>query len=325
MCKKSLIALLLLFCCERSFSQDTTTASAEPAFDSAAVLSDLMALLDSADNPVSYGLVSVGMGNRLFSVRNNRLNARQSSTSLLVLNPSIGYFHKSGFSISAGSSLLNDAAKGFGPTQYSVTPAWDLAGSQHWGAGISYSRYFATDKYSVYASPVQHDVFAYASYKKWWIEPGIAAGYSTGEYREINTFTVQATGNTYIDTGTYKLKAFSFTAMAGHDFEWQNIISKNDALGFTPSVMVNFGSDSTQTVSHTLFPNLLRFLKRRNRLPRLSGKNSFGAQSVALNLDLSYTVGNFTVLPQLYLDYFLPATEEKRFTQTFTLGVGYSF
>jgi hypothetical protein len=307
MCKKSLIALLLFFCCERSFSQDTTAVATEPAFDSAAVLSDLMALLDSADNPVSYGLVSMGMGNRLFSVRNNRLNARQSSTSLLVLSPLLGYFHKSGFSISAGSSFLNDPAKGFGPTQYSITPAWDLAGNQNWGAGISYSRYVATDKYSVYASPIQHDVFAYASYKKWWIEPGITAGYSTGQYREINTFTVQATGNTYIDTGTYTLKAFSFTAMAGHDFEWQHILSKNDALGFT------------------LFPNLLRFLQLRNRLPRLSGKNSFSAQSVALNLDLSYAVGNFTVLPQLYLDYFLPATEEKRFTQTFTLGVGYSF
>jgi len=324
--KRLLIALLLLLSCERIFSQDTTIVAAEPAFDSAAVLSDLLALLDSAEaGPVSYGLVSVGMGNRLFSVRNNRLNARQSSTSQLVFNPLLGYFHKSGFSISAGSSFLNDAKKGFGPIQYSITPAFDLTGNTNWGLGISYSRYIARDKYSVYASPIQNDLFAYASYKKAWIEPGIAVGYSTGQYKEINTFTIQATGNTYTDTVTYNLKAFSFTAMAGHDFEWEKVFNKKDALGLTTSVMLNFGSDSTQTVSHTLFPNLLQFLKRRNRLPRLSGKNSFSAQSVAINLDLSYTVGHFTVLPQLYLDYYLPATEEKRFTQTFTLAVGYSF
>jgi hypothetical protein len=324
--KKLPIAFLLLFFCEQSFSQDTTIAAAEPAFDSAAVLSDLMELLDAKDAaPASYGLVSVGMGNRLFSVRNNRLNARQSSASQLVFNPLLGYYHKSGFSISAGSSLLSDAKKGFGPTQYSITPAFDLAGNANWGLGISYTRNIATDKYSVYASPIQNDVFAYASYKKGWIEPGIALGYSTGQYREINTFTIQSTGNTYTDTGTYNLKAFSFTAMAGHDFEWENIFGKDDALGLTTSVMLNFGSDSTKTVSHTLFPNLLRFLKRRNRLPKLSGKNSFSAQSVAINLDLSYSVGHFTLLPQLYLDYFLPATDEKRFTQTFTLAVGFSF
>jgi len=323
--KKLLIALLLLFFCERTFSQDTT-AAALPAFDSAAVISELMALLDAKDDaPVSYGLVSIGMGNRLFSVRNNRLNARQTSTSQLLFNPLLGYFHKSGFSISAGSSLLNDKTKGFGPTQYSITPAFDLAGNTNWGFGISYSRYIATDKYSVYASPVQNDLFAYASYKKGWIEPGIALGYSTGQYKEINTFTIQATGGKYTDTGTYNLKAFSFTAMAGHDFEWENIFSKKDALGFTTTAMLNFGSDSMETVSHTLFPNLLRFLKRRNRLPKLSGKNSFGAQSVAINLDLSYSIGHFTILPQLYLDYYLPATDEKRFTQTFTLAVGYSF
>lgn len=299
--------------------------AAEPAFDSAAILNDLMSLLDSANMPVSYGLVSVGMGNRLFSVKNNRLNARQSSTSQLVFNPSIGYFHKSGLSITAGSSFLNDAKDGFGPTQYSITPAYDFTGNKKWAFGVSYSRCIPKDKYSIYASPIQNDLYGYVNYKKWWIEPGIAVGYSTGKYLEINSFKVQSTGNTYTDTGTFKLKAFSFTALASHDFEWENIFGKNDGLSLTPSLMLNFGSDSTETVSHTLFPNLLRFLKRRNRLPRLSGKNSFAAQSVALSLDLTYGIGNFTVLPQVYLDYFLPATDEKRFTQTFTLAVGYSF
>lgn len=324
--QKFVLTLLLFFIiCDKAFSQDTTMEKTTATFDSAAVLNDLMALLDSADVSASYGLVSVSMGNRLFSLRNNQLNARQASTSTLIFNPSLGYFHKSGFSLSAGTSLLNDAKKGFGPTQYSITPAFDFASSKDWAFGISYSRYFITDKYSAYSSPIQNDIYTYASYKKKWLEPGIALGYSTGKYSEINQFTIQATGNMYIDTGTYKIKALSMMASVSHDFQWSGLLNSDDGLGFTPSFIMNFGSDSTETISHTVFPNLLRFLKRRGRLPKLSGKNSFSAQSVALSLDFNYAIGNFTILPQLYLDYYLPETAEKRFTQTFTLSVGYSF
>ena len=308
----------------KTIAQDTA-AKETPAFDSATVLKDLLYLLDSADVSTSYGLVSVGIGNRLFSLHNNTLNAKQSGTSTLVFTPTAGYFHKSGFSLSAGANLLQQKGKGFGASQYTVTPAYDLVNNKNWTFGISYSRYFINDKYSPYSSPIQNDFYTYASYNKHWLQPGVALGYSTGNYTEINKFTIQATGNTFIDTGTYHLKTFSFTTSIGHNFEWEHIFGKHDGLGFTPSLLVNFSSDSTQSVSHTVGQNILRLLKRRKRLPRLGDKNSFQAQSAALSLDLNYSVGNFTILPQLYLDYYLPATDEKRFTQTFTLSVGYSF
>jgi len=317
--------MLLLFIGNIARAQDTPVVKEQETFDTAAVLSDLMGLLDSADTPHSYAMISVGAGNRVFSVRNNRLNARQSSTSVIVFNPSLGYYHKSGFSIAAGSTLLQQKGKGFGATQFSITPAYDFSDSKSWTFGISYSHYFISDQYSSYASPVQHDAYAYLNYKKFWLEPGIALGYSAGRYKEINQFTIRSTGNTYIDTGTYSLKSFSFMAAVSHDFEWENVITNNDALSLTPSLMMNFGADSTASVSHTLLPNLIRFLQRRNRLSRLSGKNSFSAQSAALSLDLNYNIGKFTLMPQLYLDYYLPATEEKRFTQTFTMSVGYTF
>ncbi|MES2850446.1 MAG: hypothetical protein V4685_15410 [Bacteroidota bacterium] len=308
----------------KTIAQDTPVNNA-PAFDSAAVLNDLLLLLDSADISTSYALVSLGINNRLFSLHNNTLNAKQASTSTLVYNPSVGYFHKSGFSLSAGASLLNRQGKGFGATQYSLTPAYDLLNNQQWAFGVSYSRYFISDKYSSYSSPLQNDLYLYTSYTKHWLQPGIALGYSTGNYTEINKFTVQLTGNTYTDTGTYHLKAFSFMASVGHDFKWQRLFGKEDELGFTPSLLMNFGSDSTESVSHTLGQNLVRFLKRRRRIPRLGDKNSFEAQSVGASLDFNYAVGNFTILPQVYFDYYLPKTDEKRFTQTFTLSVGYSF
>jgi len=322
--------LLSIFCfaivCSHAAAQDTAVADVAE-FDSAAVLQSLMDLLDSADAPVSYGLASVGISNRIFSLHNNTLNARQASTSALVFNPSLSYFHKSGFSLSAGASLVSRQGKGFGATQYSITPAYDLAGNKNWAAGISYSRYFITDKYSSYSSPVQNDVYAYVNYTKPWLQPGLSAGYSAGKYSQINSFTVQLTGNTFtfIDTGTYKVKSFSLTPSVSHDFKWQGLLSKDDELSFTPTAMVNFSSDSTESVSHTIGQNLVRLLKRRKRLRRLGDKNNFQAQSVAASLDFNYAVGRFTILPQLYLDYYLPETDEKRFTQTFTLSVGYTF
>ena len=324
--KKFLFSAFCLFIvCTNTIAQDTAVKDA-PAFDSAAILQDLMELLDSSNISTSYGLVSVGISNRLFSLHNNTLNAKQVSTSALVYSPSIGYFHKSGFSLSAGVSLVNQQGKGFGTSQYSISPAYDLVNDKDWAFGISYSRYFISDKYSSYSSPIQNDFYAYASYIKPWIEPGIAVGYSTGNYTEINKFRVQATGNTFIDTGTYHLKALSLTASAAHDFKWQHIFGKEDELGFTPSLLMNFGADSTQSVSHTVGQNFLRtHPKFRKRIRGLGDKNSFEAQSVAASLDFNYSIGNFTILPQLYLDYYLPKTDEKRFTQTFTLSVGYSF
>jgi hypothetical protein len=306
-------------------AQDSTVQKEAETLDTAAIMQDLMSLLDSANNPTSYALVSVGISNRLFSLHNKQLNAKQATTSTLVYSPTVGYFHKSGFSLSAGANFLNDKKDGFGATQYSITPAFDLLGSKNWGAGISYSRYFISDKYSVYASPVQNDLYAYASYKKHWIEPGVAIGYSTGNFTEVKKFTIQATGNTFTDTGTYKIKSFSLIASISHDFEWNKLFGNADGLSFTPVLQINFASDSTQGVSHTIGQNLIRFLSRRGKLAKLQGGNSFQAQSVALSLDLNYAVGNFTILPQLYLDYYLPKTDEKRFTQTFTLAVGYSF
>ncbi len=37
------------------------------------------------------------------------------------------------------------------------------------------------------------------------------------------------------------------------------------------------------------------------------------------------SIGNFSFAPQLYLDYYLPKTDEKRFTQVFTFTFGYNF
>ncbi len=316
--------LVSLFCLLVRVSPAQDSPDPSPAFDSLALMRDLLQLLDSAPPARSYGMMSLGISNRLFSLRNNRLNASQSATSTLVYNPSVGYFHRSGFSLSAGASLLNDMVQGFRASQFSITPAWDLTGQSHWDLGIAYTYYKVTDAYSIYANPVQHDLYAQAAYRKGWLQPGLAAGYSAGTFKEIFTIRLPG-GNTFIDTGTYRLRAFSLTPSVGHEFFREGVLTKNDALSFRGTLMLNLASDSTRSLSHTIGPNLLRFLSRRRRIPRLQGSNSFRAQSVGFSADLTYSTGRWTIMPQGYLDYYLPATDEKRLTATFAVTAGYRF
>lgn len=325
MLKRLVLITSLLGIMRMAQAQDSTLPAAA-AFDSAALLNDLLSLFDTTGvAPArSYTMLSMGVTNRLFSLRNNRLNAGQATTSTLVYTPSAGYYHKSGLSLSVGASLLDDLVKGFRATQFSITPAFDLTGSRYWQLGVSYTYFHITDRYSVYASPVQHDLYAQASYNKGWLQPGLAVGYSTGKFTEIFSFKLPG-GNLLVDTGNYRLNAFSLTASVGHDFDWEAIFTKSDALSFTPTLMLNLASDSTRSLSHTIGPNLLRFLSRNRRIPRLQGKNSFRAQSVGMSLNLTYSTGKWSFMPQCYLDYYLPATDQKRLATTFAVTAGYSF
>ena len=113
-------------------------------------------------------IANIGIGNRLFSSKNNALNAKQEISSTLIYSPSLAYYHKSGFNINAGANLLNDGER-FGVNQYSVTPAFDLAGNKNFAVDISYTHYFVQDKFSKFSSPIQDDFFSSFSYKKIWL------------------------------------------------------------------------------------------------------------------------------------------------------------
>jgi hypothetical protein len=321
--KLHFLTFLCFFLSFQNYGQDSTALNKEQA--DSIYLDELKSFLDSSDAPASYVGINAGFGNRLFSRRNNSLNSKQSTSSTLIFSPTVGYFHKSGFSLSAGANLLNDASKGFGISQYSITSAFDLTGNNSIGFGIAYSHYFVKDKYSPFSSPVQNDFYSYATFKKTWLEPGVAIGYSSGKFTEVFKFKVPLTEIVLIDTGTYAIRSFSLIASASHNFEWYEVLSKRDGIIFTPTFQINLSSDSTKSVSHTIHRSLLRNLKLKRRVPKLQGKNSFEVQSLGINLNINYSIGKFSFEPQLYVDYFLPKSDEKRFTSVFALSLGYAF
>ncbi|MEP7143083.1 MAG: hypothetical protein ABI707_09445 [Ferruginibacter sp.] len=320
-----LLIFIMLFTC-RDYAQ-TRPATRLSEKDSLEILSQLISLLDTATRPFSYVIANIGIGNRLFSINNYALNATQSNTNVIIYSPSIGYFHKKGFGLTAGANLLNDVT-GFGASQYSASPSFDLTGNKNIAFGISYTHYFVKNKFSVFSSPIQNDLFTSLTYKKTWLRPGIAAGYSTGEYKDVKykDTVIANISRHFYDSVTYKLKAFSIMFTASHQFLWYGVLDNSDGLAFTSTLIANAGSGKTAIGHNTNALLIFKFLNKRGRIPKFQN-TKFEMQSLGLNLDLDYTIGSFTFEPQLYTDYYLPATDTdaKRITQVFTFNIGYTF
>jgi len=110
-------------------------------------------------------------------------------------------------------------------------------------------------------------------------------------------------------------------ATVGHDFAFYNLLSKKDELDFTPTLMLNMGSDKlTQTHTNRIFDRPA--LSRRKKS---DFTNKFQLQSVAASFDFTYMVKKFFIQTILYLDYYLPETTENRFSTIFSVNAGFSF
>jgi hypothetical protein len=299
---------------------------AVPELDSAAILKDLMNLMGIDNKPTSYVNVELSVGNRLFSMHNNRLNTKQASTKVTVYNPSVTYYHKKGANIGVGTSLLNDTATSFGPTQYSLSAGYDLPENDKFNFSFSYTHYFIKDQYSAFASPILNDFYTSLEYKKAWLQPAIAFGYSTGNYKQVikKDTTIGANRRLLYDSSISTIKYFSMIAAVSHSFKWYTLFNKEDELDFKPTLLLNMGTSTTSITHKTNAIYLFRLLNKKGKLPKVQ-TSAFQAESVGLNLDFSYALGRFTLQPQCYLDYYLPKSDFDKFSQFFTFTLGYAF
>ena len=293
--------------------------------DTSAILKELAGLLDSTDeSKSSYFYLSAGVGNRLFSEHNNSINSKQATNNKIIYTPAISYYHKSGFNITAGTFLLNDGQK-FGANQYMISAGYTLPENEKYSFEFAYAHYFVSDIYSTYSSPVQNDLYAAFSYKQYWLEPGIAMGYSTGAYGDVK-YKDSILGNglrrRLYDSTTNNIHAFSTALTLGHSFKWKQLSHHKDALLILPTLLLNAGSDKTNITHKTNAANLLNALNKRGKLPKIAS-SKFGIQSVGLDLMANYTIGNFSIESECYVDY--SNSNSPAFTQQFSLTVGYSF
>jgi hypothetical protein len=332
--------LLFLVLSINCFGQ-TKQVSDSLLLDSTATEKALEASIDSllvANASSSYFQIGFGVGNQLYSSHNLALNAKQVSPPL-VLTPTVGYFNKSGFSIVATDYLLNEN-KSFGANQYSITPGFETQPNTPFDFLISYTRYFINNPYSNYSSPIQNDLYSSLVYKKSWLQGGFALGYSTGISKAVVHLdtTINAKERFLYDSITNNLKVFTMIFSVQHNFGWKSVFNKEDSISFIPQIMLNFGSyagtvnndDNLDAILNTLVSkakiNALRtsLTKKIKKLTKLQ-HTAFGPESAGIELQGSYTIGNFSIEPDIYLDYFLPQTTSNSFTQVYVVNFNYSF
>ena len=156
-------------------------------------------------------------------------------------------------------------------------------------------------------------------------------GFSNGAYGEVNNKDTLINGiqRQFYDTLDYNTSSFYTIFSVGHDFLWNSVLDKSDGIIFSPSLMVNAGS-GTYTVTHLTNAasmgggNFFRMQSKKRRPPRTQ-TSKFNVQSIGLNLNLSYSIGNLNIEPQYYLDYYVGSNSTEKTTSIFMLTVGYTF
>ena len=296
-----------------------------PSSIDSTLIADLAKLLDSTQVPKSYLNVDFGIGNREFSSNNNAINADQSVVNKLYFTPSIAYFHKSGFnfSITPYLSNINGALKLF---QTAVSPGYGYDNKKV-TTSVSYTHYFADNKTYNGNSTFQDEFYSFFKYKKLYLQPVVTLGYAKGNFREINLDSIIVLGSKrYIKDSTHNsIKAFNVSIGVEHNFENDNIFTKDDNITITPQLILNFGNEKfTSTHVNKLFA---RAVNRGRKVRSLTSTDntSFAPQSLAFSLTVNYEIGSFYIMPNYYADYYLQSTTGNKLSSIFSISFGYNF
>lgn len=337
-----LVVLLTVFVSSAQDVKDTSVKYTKEYVDSLLSNDTLMrefnAFVDSLTAPKSYFDFSVAVGNRLFSVKNNVFNSQQVSANKLTVTPTLAYFNKSGLGLSFASYVVFDSGSTV-VAQHALTPSFDYTRSDDVAFGFSFSHYFINKSNSFSSTPFQNEFYGYVNAKKGALQPGLALGWAKGNYRE--TFETTRTFDTVIngvlrtitrvrrDTINTRLRDISVTAYVQHEFEWYDVLGKNNGITLTPVLMLAGGETKYNVSQSTSRSGLLRpRLFRTVRSTSDNGSTGFRLQSLGLNLSATYTTGKFYISPQYYLDYYLPndlTAGEKRTTGVFNVTAGITF
>lgn len=333
----TLLLLLSVLLQRASQAQNGKLDSLFAARDTTAVLDSLMKdfdlFLDSLAAPRSFFNVSVGIGTGFFSFENKN-TVVITTKNKLIFSPSLGYYHKSGLGLSATAFMINDSSR-ITAYQYAFSPSYDII-KRSYSTGISYTRYFHKDSLRFYVTPIQNELFAYFSYKKWWLRPTVSMAYGWGsntEYEKIKA-TRKKRLQALLDRHPNRnitirndesIRDLSVTVSLRKDFNWYDVLGKDDNITFTPVILLNSG---TQNFGFNTSYSYNFSAIRANSLPGnqyISGNTDFEPQSAGLVLRGSYLKGKFLIQPQILFDYYLQDASDDKFNTVFSLTAGFSF
>ncbi|MDP9229568.1 MAG: hypothetical protein M3O67_02715 [Bacteroidota bacterium] len=296
------------------------------------LINDLESFLDSISQPHSYFLASISLAKGYF-------NFKSKSSSLLkteqkfTYSPMMGYYNKNGLGITATGDMVDDESK-LNFYQFSLSPSFDYLQNPALATGLAYTRYFTKDSLPFYTSPLENELYAYFTYRKWWIRPTVALSYGWGSQSDyakrkelITSLQLRRRGYARVNK-TESINDFSITTSVRHDFYWLDVFDYNDHIRFTPQLSFTSGTQkfgfnqTSNTYATTIRSNTNILYNSENTY--LDDKLNFQPLSLTLYLRSEYSFGKFFIQPRLMLDYYFPSLE-KNFTTLVTLNAGVAF
>ena len=301
------------------------------------LMDELKSLLGTMYKPESFFSANLGYSNRLFSTKNNALNAQQTRTGQAALLPSVSYFHKSGLGLTATGFMRNvDGNPSF--YQMAISPSYDYIGKKII-AGVSYTNYLKTVSNSILATPFTHEVYAYAQMRKSILRPFMALGWASGSYQDVSLIPVRIRGENIfvLDTSRVELNDFSTIVGLSHTFVFQKVFSKDDMLTFVPSLNLIAELQNYKTIPLSIGVlkdldededddddiDIDRIRKRFNLNPKTLSKFSF--QTLAFSANANWYKSSYSVTAGYFMGYYFNNVNTSKFAHFFNLTFGVTF
>lgn len=295
------------------------------------LLQDMESFLDSISSPHSYllGSLAIGKGYFNYTSKESFLATKKAFT----YTPTLGFFHKDGLSFTATGNIVNHENK-LNLYQIAASPGYDYLENKDLAAGFTYTRFFTKDSLPFYTTPLQNEVYAYFSYRKWWIRPTVALSYGWGnrtDYMEreelIQDLRLRRSGVTRINSRE-SISDFSVITSVRHDFYWLGVFSYKDHFRITPQLSFisgtqKFGFNQSANTYATILRTGANVLYNSENV-YLDDQLDFQPLSLTMFLRGEYSIGKFFVQPQLVFDYYFP-TEQGNFSTLFSFNLGMIF
>lgn len=307
---------------------------ADPNLDYDALFRDFDAFMDSILTPNSYLMTTLTLGKGYYNFEQKGSDDIRTVQKLNYL-PTLAYYHRDGFGISATGYVVNDETN-LNLYQVSVSPSFDYLKNRNFAAGISFSRFFTKDSLPFYTSPLENELYAYFTYRRTWLRPSIALSYGWGsrsayEKREVfvQDLRLRRRGFIFINT-TESVSDFSLIASLRHDFYWLDILTYNDHIRFTPHLSFTSGTQkfgfnqSSNTYTYNTGIGGTTNVLYNSENVYLDDQINFQPLSLSLYLRGEYSIGKFFIQPQFSMDYYFPANNNN-FSTLFSLSAGLIF
>ena len=272
------------------------------------LLKEIRSFVEGMESNAPFFSASFGVGNRLYSLRNDNINAQQTGLKQFAFTPMLSYTHKSGLGLSGMAYIMGVNGK-VTPYQFALSPSYDHIGKGRVDYGLSYTHYFTRDDIDRYTTPIRNEFYGYVQGRKGWLEPGLTIGWAGGHYREVNALdtVIQGIRRHIVDTTIIRLGDFNVMGSLSHSFDWDDVFKKGDGFSLEPRLMLTAGSESFVLNSKRTMLSGQRLRRMKVRNINSSGTTGFQFQSAAFSLSASYIIGSWSFSPSYYVNYYFQA------------------